>query len=842
MITIDRNGNKLDFTDFNNSLSTNVFNISFRMRLIDMNGYPLDETKWIYYNIAANAFTPPQRSGYYDKGAMSLKFSFYSALLPSNLIVNRYMRIEMDIVYTDTAYPYFTGILDSVQVNSVETANAIIDMLSIECFGNLQRCKGYPLVQLTIQPYVMSPSPSIPLTAYCIQQTAIFTAVNAGVIGHTDVVPLLSFKLNSSSYCTFTNLTNGARTPVFSTDYSINDATYPNITITWNTTLVLASDVIKVTYYVAQYYAYSYPYLYGTSLPYTSLSFGPNRDYRDTYDTYVVSTGVGGTYILPADTTFISTYVSSGLAPVEAVPEAIAIVHSDMSEDIVQVIAISTTLGFQVSSIPAKTKPGDSLRVCTTQIAKSWGVLASANFQDYQFYYAGPTYYTRHAFKVDVVNGVAIPYIPTGAHTVSCNNIFYVIKEAQNDVAQVLYSALLNLQMYNAADIIYTLMFVYVVKNYFTDTTLDNFLIDYKKNLLPPNGFVFDDINGKIYITTSRQKLTYDWSILKYKNFQQQNNPEPVTGVCVKVPNTKVEVQNRLFYKAINFANPAYLYDGSTSVSTVLSNTASKGTIIFKIPNYTPEEIAPMIDSVEIFGTAYITAYVAQINSSDTITLQGNIPNATDIPIGAVSGSAGGSYSISGKDIEYALFTNGIDVTSNTAYIIIDYMDDDTIPASPIHPIATEVKILMVNKNAFTAKLTDVAANTIVPSNQKQLGSVFVQPDTTKKISYIWGNPAYLKRVQPHYLNKKYRIKSITLNTIGLHDCRSYAENYLLALQAQNVIYKVDAFLVPWAQYGDTVRVVLNNGTTILLLLQGWEDKGDGRAVYQLVNYAVVTA
>ncbi len=323
-----------------------------------------------------------------------------------------------------------------------------------------------------------------------------------------------------------------------------------------------------------------------------------------------------------------------------------------------------------------------------------------------------------------------------------------------------------------------------------------DFLKNLKKNALKPNTYVRDAEDGKVHIRTYVQASTPDWTFSNAQAIEEETLPDPVTAVAVI--STDADAQNvaaKWFSRTYNIGNggtilaPAtpnahYAVDGQTSNAATQNQVGVPAYFVFDIPEISPIQLIPLIDSIEVYGSGYMTAflqratpgidgaqsgryanalayhnygaiipganflYLAGTSSPTTISSDQIARAMSSVLNGFVAGTEPWYYDISNA----SSWTNGV----GPLQLVIRIDSDDSSGLPPIAAQVSEIVINVKRQTGWLASFSDNAA--LVPSayqpsdTSSDFGDVWVQSDTQRAESWRWAPTTWMQRSAAQYL------------------------------------------------------------------------------------------
>jgi hypothetical protein len=761
-----------------------------------------------------------QRSGAVDGGTWSLSLTVLFAMLPAGIRPRQYHRLEVSRIIAGVVYPYFVGIIDKDGIDRQLEAGSVIERITLEAFGMLQKAKGFRVDSLRIDPVTQDGiiklrglgkwkewTPGVPIAATDEEQIPFGGATTGDVLVFTD-----------STYSSFYN--EGV-------DYSV-DRTKTPIVITWITT---PADTRVIWYDALERFVI--PFL-GSGGGFITLPIG--RDYDDLFHTWVLDFEAGTpNRIQLADRT------GYGLDYYVAEDDYISVVTSDGVRHQVERSGVADVNGWQdiVGALPTGIAKGDPVWLPTTEAIAAWD-----DDRIYQFWTglggSDGTEWNRTLLKAYPSLGIAVPTPRVWSFSDEVyidsflGGVGYIREDVDaNRIEEVIKSILTTeTGLFDPSEVITEPTGVYVKNRTWSGYDLSDVLAEGKDQAMSPNTFIHDTPEGKISIKPYRQKVSADWTLAGVQSVEEVDDPEPVTAVTVIAEAERpVNLAGEWLYLIDDADNPHYITDTNRDAgrSATPHAWADAFTVIFKIPDPVPSTIHPLIDSIKITGNGLVMAFF-----TPSMDIQEGpwyvLPGCNMTPIES------GTMEITADQIARV-------VTSSAGYLVIgitDVTDGIYEPGTLLtRASCSEIEILTKKSGYWRAALTD--DTDLAPANNgpDEFGSIWRQPDPAKRESYRYAPTAYLKRVQPLYPSKA-REKVLPMTAISQQDTRDYSERHQDEYLRAGKTYRVVAPFDDRAELGDTVCVPMMDGTKRNLLLWGMSDgggPGDVTCTYDFIDY-----
>lgn len=324
-----------------------------------------------------------------------------------------------------------------------------------------------------------------------------------------------------------------------------------------------------------------------------------------------------------------------------------------------------------------------------------------------------------------------------------------------------------------------------------------DFLKNLAKNALKPNTRVRDFEDGKVHIKTYVQATVPDWTLPNVQAIQEQALPDPVTAVAVI--STDADAQNvaaKWLSRTYNIGtggtilapttpNAHYAVDGMTTNVATQNQVGVPAYFVFDIPDISPIYLIPLIDSIQVYGTGFMTAFI-QRATPGVDGLQGSSNSNSPAPhnYGAVipgtnfqylSGSTSAT-TISSDQIARTMcaviqgFVAGVpptnySISGNASWWpngvgplqLVIRIDSDDSSAMP--PISAQVSEIVINVKRQTGWLAGFSDNSVLcpasfqPADTSgEFGPVWVQSDTQRAESWRWAPTSWMQRSSAQYL------------------------------------------------------------------------------------------
>ncbi|MNX73306.1 hypothetical protein D3C86_1046980 [compost metagenome] len=307
---------------------------------------------------------------------------------------------------------------------------------------------------------------------------------------------------------------------------------------------------------------------------------------------------------------------------------------------------------------------------------------------------------------------------------------------------------------------------------------------------------------------------------------------EPFTAVTVIAEASEpVNLASEWIHTVDGAKHPARITDGIKSGTDFQTDAISPEDgilVVFTIPKPEPSTIHPLISEIKITATGQVTMLFSDDLEASNIWLLPGM-NRHQIESGTVS--------ISEADIARA-------ITSDAGYLVViitPVVKGDTMAGDvEIKPTCSEIEILTKKAGYWRAALTD--DTNLAPADQgpDQFGTIWRQPDPSKRLSYRYAPTSYLKRVQTLYPHKA-REKVLSMTAISQQDTRDYSERYQDEYLRTGMKYTVSAPYDDRAELGDTVLVTWKGFRKNLLLwgITGPSNPREVMATYVFHDYGL---
>lgn len=857
------------------------FKVDFDARLTDQDGK--------VWPIPPAAIRDRQRSTAVDSGTWEIKLSLYPGKLPKGLIIEQYQTLTIDRLIAGV-WPYFTGKIDEPVEDIVEENGAAVRTLELTAQGVLQRCKGYRINSLNIDPLsffssilgtaaapadtALSFGDSTGLVAgevlqlasgantavVTIQSTGFFSVALTGAVGGAFTYPigstvklltqLLGICTTQQKTVTSTMAIGGVESvPGAAVTYALNDtAVNGGLVISPNAdfsgpyvkgvayTLDATVSPAKVTWLVVpaatRYYRYAKlerfvaPRIIRAAAKFFRLPY--RRDVNDLYQTTIAAIDTGAKTITPSDPTGYKDLLDVAQGEYLTVTPASGI---DVSGQITAVDASTGAMTF--AALPAGAALGDSIRLGTSDYHQAWDDDRLITIYSNSL---GTVLYDQRYFQTMPNIGQAVPV--SGRHWTSSEGAWAfigLIREVQgltgiysNRIEEAVKTVLTSATgLFSAADFTVERTGVLIKNISRAGITMDEFLKEIKEQSLNPSDFLHDTMDGKLTLKPYYQKATPDWELRGVRRIRIEPRPEPVTAVTIIGKDEPANNAAIWFLSSENLTSPDYMFDGSVVSPATPPSSASPSFVTFRLPPVTPLQAYPVVDKIRITGVGVISVFVSF--AGQEFYLPGYIYRS----VGKTGSQA--TLEIPGEELIKIVNRNSSKATSPTDLVL---RLDNTMAATTIGTAIAEIEILVKNQTAWRAELTDDPAKCVVPADTTQFGTIWTaktppsstgQEGVSEKVSYRYAPTSYLKRVQVRYVspsNQVPRHEVRELTGITIQDARNYAERYQDEHLRMGSVYVVEAPLLDYAEPGDTGRVWTPWGTSLSLFLQGLSDGG----------------
>ena len=800
-----------------------TFRPRWAFRIVDQDGNR--------YTIPGTAVLDRQRVGAINGGTWRLSLTCLTAQLPKGIRPQQYHRIEVSRIVAGMPYSYFVGIIDKEGLERQLEAGAVIGQLQIDAFGVLQRAKGYRINSLRVDPAVFSGM--VQLSGICsTRRYRPNTAISAG--GAESLINGAGpYNPAAGGIQIFSGGTLDAPTGPYtrgtssSGDFWIDTSTFP-VTIRWR--VVPATGRIIEFQSVERFIAPVTGYVSGGSryaqASWIVLPYG--RSYDDLFHTYVEDWDDADPHNLRirlADSTgWRDLFGAQG-------GEYAAIVTADGVTHFKQVAIAADADGWITiasgETLPPGIQEGDPIRLATSEGFSAWDDDRLVHFYKGA---SGGLEWNRRYFVSHPNLGLAVPIARNWMPTERVSAWVAFIREDVDDnrIENVIKRVLTTASgLFSPSDVIAEPTGVYVKNRTWFAMDLSDVLAEAKDQAFAPNAYINDTPDGKVTIKPYQQKPVADWELLKVQRIEEVEEPEPVTAVTVISEDQEVNVAPEWFKGSENITNPERVVDG---IKTGLTTGVPAGyewtysLLQFSIPEPVPIQAHPMISKLRIHGAGLVTVYVTRGSSSYYLS------GYTHRPIES------GFLEIDGADLARILTADAHTLTIRFDPITAGDGVDGAIQTAKA---CAEIEILTKQAGAWRAALTDDTSRAPANNGPDQFGTIWRQPDPTKRESFRYAPPDYLKRVQVLYPNKA-RDEVLTMVGISQQDTRDYAERYEDEFLRAGKTYKVVAPFDDRAELGDTVSVRMLDGTKRNLLLWGMSDgggPGDVLCNYDFIDY-----
>jgi hypothetical protein len=790
------------------------------------------------HTIPGRAVLDRQRSGAVDGATWNLTLSVLTAMLPSGIRPQQYHRIEVSRIVAGTPYPYFVGIIDKEALARQLEAGAVIKQLQLEACGMLQRAKGYRMNSLRIDPVTQDGIHRL----RGLGKWKTWTPGTGLTFGMSEEIPYGGPSTGQVQIYTDDTLTTAY---VEGSDYDLTPG--PPHLIQWTTD----PSIDRVVRYdtVERFVILNNTYSGGSF-----LTLPEGRDYDDLFHTYVLDfttttihtpftmevvdairvadpAGYDGTLNIAAD-----DYVT--ITGQDGVDRQCMIGVAGLT-DPDGWVPLVTTFGFHTN--PSEVAVGDAVRLPTTEAIAAWD-----DDRVYQFWNgsggSSDQEWNRTLLTPHPSLGLAIPtpHVWSTTDQVWIDSLFpggvgYIREDVDANRIEEALKTILTTEtgLFDPSEVITEPTGVYVKNRTWSGVDLSDVLAEAKDQAMSPSTFIHDTPDGKITIKPYRQKLEPDWELRGIQSIEETEVPEPITAVTVIAEAQEpVNLAGEWLYMVDDADNPQYLTD--TIKGGSVATTASAGQdgfgVVFKIPTPEPSTIHPLIDSIRITGTGVVTAFFSPTLDAGPIYA---IPGCNFAPIES------GTLEITAEQIARVVTAD-----AGFLFIWISRITSGNLESSTVVTAATcsEIEILTKKAGYWRAALTD--DTNLAPANNgaDAFGTIWRQPDSTKRQSYRYAPTSYLKRVQVLYPSAKAREKVLSMAAISQQDTRDYSERHQDEYLRAGKSYKIVALFDDRAELGDTVSVPMMDGTKRNLLLWGMSDgggPGDVLCNYDFIDYGL---
>lgn len=833
-----------------------AFRAALDIRVVDMRGEPLGpestpgnprplNDKWRSYTIPPKAVLALTREGRIDRGSWSLQLTLdaeaVARALPRGVTIERYFRIEVNYLAGGT-WPYFRGIIDQVRDGWARQTGSRVRTIELECFDELQRCKGVPIPAL--QPLISTAPYSGRLTGIVSTQRMSRYLDTDG----TEFAPgAATFNVAGGGLRIFkTDAFDPAQEWVRGQDFTVSTAdleTDGSAKITW---LVPPPAVRHFQWQQIEHFGV--PMWAGWPPPaFLVLPFG--RDPRDLYQTTVVALDPDAKTVTPADRVSYSSH--NPLLDV-TLPEVAVFTLASGAQASVPIVSFDPDGTVHLASWPWWLEgEGLAMRLGTTELFPVWWDMGwkpgNQNGLPVYFYRdaAMTQQYPRRVFQAMSNQGLATVArfdFPQGSEVYArlelSDTDTNFPQPARNSpesfIRELVGTNQYGLQLYRYVGIqkTYGLM-----KNFEVwDKTLDEVLKFVKQNFLPPNAYIHGEPDGAITVKLYKQKLVPDFELADSVSITRTGRPEPITAVLVVSTDTQRRNMAPQYFRGDQSAGwdkQSPLVDNRASVVALQADAGVPAKAVFQVPADTPIEVFPTLAEVKVNGFGYLSA---QWNGS---VRYAQVPGVTRVRIGSADGKPA-AYTIPLEALIRGRIACG-DIAQPATLTLTFEADDGA--AEPIPAQCAEVEIWTETHGAWRAEFSSDPAKT--PQGEGTFGPAWTQPDPLQRVSYRGAPDDFLRRVSPLYdlspaRANKPRLEKIRRPGITAHECRDYAERYADELIRIQETYTVVAVFDPRLELGDTGRVRMGDGTNRLLMLWGQCEQFDGRTIlctYEFVDY-----
>jgi len=811
-----------------------------------------------------------------------------------------YFTLEVDLVGPDgQIYPYHTGPIDSVSEGFSVDNGAIVATLEIASFGVLQRLKKASVPRFAFandyqyfddyRVCIWSEARILRMTTGTVgTPVAVLGAVNTidAQIGSNPAVHSDAIQVTTDSTFATINRTYGV-------DYTITNsaggAALDNdlpIYINW-ITAVPATYYVKV--WVVSYVGINVYWTPGNAsfrCPDGRMAFGygggaPKRRLSDDFATEIVSgsTTTALTVLDPEPYRQTNYLVGVTGFPTDVLE------YYRVSTNTYSYHRISSTTAAGVinltDAVSSTPDVGDIVRLVSTQLyvghirgnaTVNWAGLASYTFPVFTdkgraSVYPMGTFEPAPDHALWTLNrvrhfstAVGAPILKNETWLYSGYGVFAIQRNSANTTEQ-LVSQILTGYVESSKVTTGNALGSYVKTFVRENKTLAEILEDAKKDGFPPNAFVHDRVDGGVITSAFVQATNAQARLTGIRSIVVEDEPEPITQVeVISRASDENEWLNitgmgnpRTTTGVGSFTLQERLLDGVEDSINGYSQSANLGVWRFTIPEFAGLTI-PTLTTVRVFGTSgFFVAKLAVIENSTNTQV-----SAQFIDGGKWFQLVDGKPAVLEKEPLVAAYTAakygvfGTTTTFSSSYsTVLDliFYADTSWTGAPAFARITEIQYYSDVKAAWTALLTSDTTGSPPTGwttlNDQGLGSLWWQADLTLPYSQRYVDSNLEKRIQPKYASSWRttirRSERIELTNLSFVDCRRIAERYLDEFARGARRYQVVADLNPVLEPGDTVELVLPDGSSKTLFVWSISDTGSSdelQASYSLVDYS----
>lgn len=377
-ITLNRASKTLNAGIIDRQIAQASQDFRWQFRLVDTNGSPASttpETTWTTWQIPAEAVNLEgcNRRASLDGGPMFFHLSVFAAKLPADVVFRQGYRLEVDFVPVGPPpndWPYFTGVLDLPVRGWRKTRGAAVEMIEIDCFGELQRAEKFHITIIDYSPAVLDRATYHPveMLGLVTEQRGSITATGPST---SQDLPGASctYSINSSQTVLSISSTY-ASTLVNPTAYAMSTTDYPSkITWTGDASVPALNDTVYYKFKRVEYFGVR-RYQSGTRPSFFILPYG--RDHRDLFNTEVSSYATGPVRITPKDPNPWDS--DNGLLDTATQTEYLTIRDDSTGlEETIQITSTDASGVITLNSAPTFTPvTGDQIRLGSNDLFSAW--------------------------------------------------------------------------------------------------------------------------------------------------------------------------------------------------------------------------------------------------------------------------------------------------------------------------------------------------------------------------------------------------------------------------------------------------------------------------------------
>jgi hypothetical protein len=796
------------------------YQADYLFRLVTQDGkvYPIPSRAVLSAPASASVNSP---------ATWEMPVSIMASMLPRGVAPQQYHGIEVDRLMKGNRMPYFRGLIDEVRRGWGVENGVRVQTMEMQAFGVLQRTKGYRVDSLQLNPVTQDGDRQM----MGLGKWITWAPGTLKSPGGTDQIPYGGATLGEVFI-----LPAPATGPAYQegTDYTVDRTKIP-IVITWITTPATTRQIWydKLERFVV-------PYLTATRY----LTLPPGRDYNDLYHTYVLD-------FLPGSPDKIRVADRTGYGTEYAIPQDdyLIITTSDGTEHIIERGAAADLDGWMdlQDPLPSGIAKGDPVRLPTTEAFSAWADNRYLSFAKTSDPNNPVLVWNSRLFKAYPQLGYAVPtprvwsdnedvYIGSFLLGNGIGSGFGYIREDvdANRIEEVVkYILTTETGLFDPSEIVTEPTGVYVKNRTWSGIQLPDLLSEFKDQAMSPNTFVHDTQDGKVTIKPYRQKPKPDWVMRGIQRVEETEVPEPITAVTVIAEAAEpVNLAGEWIFTVEGAEFPERITDQITSggpdVPTGSDTPDGHIGAIFQIPRPEPSTAHPLISEIRITATGQVTMFFSEDLSFANVWI---LPGMSSRQIDS------GTVTIGSEEIARA-------ITTDAGYLVViieSVVDGDTMAGSvEIPATCSEIEILTKKAGYWRAALTD--DTDLAPADQgpNRFGTIWRQPDPTKRMSYRYAPTSYLKRVQVLYPDKaRDEVKSMA--GISQQDTRDYAERWQDERVRAGNAYTVIAPYDDRAELGDTVHVAWEGFSKNLLLwgIQGPANPREVMATYTFHDYGL---